>query len=72
MGGVLLTDTNVSSNLGSARLSASDVTEMVKQLSTEAGLPVVPPVYYIPTPEMNAFAAGMKPEKAVVAVTHGT
>lgn len=42
----------------------------VEGLSIAAGIPT-PPVYIIETEIPNAFAAGRKPEKAIVAVTRG-
>jgi heat shock protein HtpX len=41
------------------------------QLATAAKLPSLPKVYIIPTPERNAFAAGIKPDDSVIAVTTG-
>jgi len=50
--------------------NASNLYEVVKQLSQRAGLPM-PRVYRIPQEAPNAFATGRNPEHAVVAVTDG-
>jgi heat shock protein HtpX len=42
----------------------------VEELARRAGLPVVPKVYVIPSPMLNAFATGTQND-AIVAVTHG-
>jgi heat shock protein HtpX len=42
----------------------------VEELARRAGLPVVPKVYIIPSPLLNAFATGSHND-AIVAVTHG-
>jgi heat shock protein HtpX len=43
---------------------------VVEEMSIAAGLPM-PRVFLIETPASNAFAAGMSPEKAMIAVTTG-
>jgi heat shock protein HtpX len=43
---------------------------VVENLSITAGMPM-PKVYLIPSMELNAFASGLSPEKAVVGVTAG-
>jgi len=44
---------------------------IVEEMQIAAGLPKMPRVYIIDDMSLNAFAAGRKPEKAVVAVTAG-
>lgn len=44
---------------------------LVENLAIAEGLKVTPDVYLIDDPSPNAFAAGRKPEKAVIAVTTG-
>ncbi|PWG00410.1 M48 family metallopeptidase [Levilactobacillus bambusae] len=46
------------------------VYNIVTELSLAAGLPM-PRVYIVPDPSPNAFATGMKPEKASISVTQG-
>lgn len=46
------------------------VYNIVTEMSLAAGLPM-PKVYLVPDPSPNAFATGMSPEKASVAVTQG-
>lgn len=46
------------------------VYNIVTEMSLAAGLPM-PKVYIVPDPSPNAFATGMSPEKASVAVTQG-
>ena len=43
---------------------------IIEELTLATGLPI-PKIYIIETPALNAFAAGMKPEKSVVAITRG-
>ena len=45
-----------------------EVVQMVRELAHKANIPC-PAVYIIPTQQLNAFAAGMNPKNAVVAVT---
>ncbi len=44
---------------------------VVEEMRLAAGMPSMPKVYVIDDPAPNAFAAGMNPEKSVVAVTTG-
>jgi heat shock protein HtpX len=43
---------------------------VVEEMTIAAGIPM-PRVYVMPSPGMNAFAAGRKPEEASIAVTQG-
>jgi len=43
---------------------------VIEELTQVSGLPM-PEIYVIETPALNAFAAGIKPEKSVVAITRG-
>ena len=47
-----------------------ELVNVVEEMAIAAGLPR-PRIYVIPDDSMNAFAAGMRPDKAVVAVTRG-
>jgi heat shock protein HtpX len=53
-----------------SRGEASQLYEMVEDLSRKAGLPV-PAVYIMDNPQPNAFATGRNPENAAVAATTG-
>lgn len=44
---------------------------IVEEMRLSAGMPAMPKVYVIDDPSPNAFAAGMNPDKSVVAVTTG-
>ncbi len=44
---------------------------IVEEMRLAAGMPSMPKVYVIDDPAPNAFAAGMNPQKSVVAVTTG-
>jgi heat shock protein HtpX len=44
---------------------------IVEEMAVASGQPI-PPVYIIESKEINAFAAGMKPENAAITVTRGT
>jgi heat shock protein HtpX len=44
---------------------------IVEEMRLSAGMPAMPEVYVIDDPSPNAFAAGMNPNKSVVAVTTG-
>ncbi|MBX3354123.1 MAG: M48 family metallopeptidase [Phycisphaeraceae bacterium] len=46
------------------------VINIVEEMAIASGVPV-PPVYLIPDPSINAFAAGYRPEQAVIGVTQG-
>ena len=43
---------------------------IVEELAIAASLPV-PPVYILPANQINAFAAGLNPQNAVIAITQG-
>jgi len=43
---------------------------IIEELTQASGLPM-PKIYLIDTPALNAFAAGIKPQKSVVAITQG-
>ncbi len=43
---------------------------LVEELAQRAELPAVPRLYYIPSPELNAFTMG-RPQEAVIAITDG-
>jgi heat shock protein HtpX len=43
---------------------------VIEELTQVSGLPL-PEIYIIETPALNAFAAGTKPEKSIVAITRG-
>jgi heat shock protein HtpX len=51
-------------------LTQPNLVRKVENLSITAGIPI-PKVYIIPDDSLNAFAAGSKPEKAIVGVTSG-
>ncbi|MBD3216700.1 MAG: M48 family metalloprotease [candidate division Zixibacteria bacterium] len=44
---------------------------VVEEMKIASGLPVMPKVYIIDTPALNAFAIGRKPENCAIAVTAG-
>ena len=44
---------------------------VVEEMAIASGLPV-PPVYLIPEPSINAFAAGFGPDDAIIGVNEGT
>jgi len=46
------------------------VINLVEEMAIASGVPV-PPVYLIPDASINAFAAGYRPEQAVIGVTQG-
>lgn len=54
-----------------ASFKEQQLLNIVEEVAVAASLPV-PPVYIIPAREINAFAAGLTPKDAVVAVTAGT
>ena len=43
---------------------------VIEELSLASGLPM-PKIYVIDTPALNAFAAGIRPQKSIVAITRG-
>ena len=51
------------------KADAPELYGIVESLAQKASLPVVPKVYVIETDVPNAFAVGLKPERACVAVT---
>ncbi len=65
---------NVVTSMAGAQLVSKDkepyLYHTVEGLSIAAGIPT-PPIYIIETEIPNAFAAGRKPDKAIVAVTRG-
>lgn len=64
-------DTMVLKMYGAKPVEASHpVAQMTFELARQAGLPN-PKVYYMDTPQPNAFATGRNPENAAVAVTRG-
>jgi heat shock protein HtpX len=50
---------------------APQLYNIVEEMCIASGLAKVPKVYLIDTPDPNAFAVGLKPERAAVAVTTG-
>ena len=62
-------------NMSGAKRVSPDVHpqlfNVVEEMKIAAGLPVMPRVYVIDTPALNAFAIGRKPENCAVAVTAG-
>ena len=44
---------------------------VVEEMKIAANLPVMPKVYIIPDPALNAFATGIKPQHCAIAVTAG-
>lgn len=50
---------------------APQLYNVVEEMKIASGLPVMPAVYIIDSPVPNAFAVGLKPERAAVAVTTG-
>ena len=50
---------------------APQLYNVVEEMRIAASLPAMPKVYIIDTPVPNAFAVGLKPERACVAVTRG-
>ena len=64
LGGLLLTHN--AANPGQRRLL-----NVVEEMAIAAGV-AVPPVYLIPEPSINAFAAGFSPDDAVIGINQGT
>ncbi len=54
-----------------ANFQEQQLLHIVQEMAVASGQPV-PPVYVIESKEINAFAAGMKPENAAITVTRGT
>lgn len=50
---------------------APQLYNIVEEMCIASGLSTVPKIYIIDTPDPNAFAVGLKPERAAVAVTTG-
>ncbi|MCR4336835.1 MAG: M48 family metallopeptidase, partial [Candidatus Omnitrophica bacterium] len=44
---------------------------VVEEMKIAANLPAMPRIYIIPTPAVNAFATGLRPERSAIAVTSG-
>lgn len=57
-------------NLSPQGLHEQRVLNVVEEMALAAGVPV-PPVYLLEEPAINAFAAGLRPENAVIGVTRG-
>lgn len=53
------------------KADAPQLYNIVEEMCVASGLSTVPKVYIIDTPDPNAFAVGLKPERAAVAVTTG-
>lgn len=59
---------------GAKKIERADHPELfnvVEEMKIASGLPKMPDIYIINDDSMNAFAAGRKPDKAIVAVTSG-
>lgn len=56
---------------GTMRPHERQLINIVEEMALAASVPV-PPVYIIPAMEINAFAAGLHPHDAVIAVTQGS
>jgi Zn-dependent protease with chaperone function/tellurite resistance protein len=54
----------------SSRADEKKVLNVVEEMSIASGLPV-PPVYLLPYDGINAFAAGLRTDQAIIAVTQG-
>ncbi|MDD2240631.1 MAG: M48 family metallopeptidase [Kiritimatiellae bacterium] len=54
-----------------AHADAPQLYNIVEEMRISAALPAMPRVFIIDTPVPNAFAVGLKPERACVAVTSG-
>ncbi|PZW44615.1 M48 family metallopeptidase [Pseudomonas sp. URMO17WK12:I2] len=57
-------------NLKPEGLHEQRVLNVVEEMALAAGVPV-PPVYLLEEPAINAFAAGLRPQNAVIGVTRG-
>ena len=64
LGGQLLTHSTADGN-------AKRLLNIVEEMAIASGVSV-PPVYLIPEPSINAFAAGFRPEDAVMGINQGT
>lgn len=53
-----------------ANFEEKQLLNIVEEMSVASGQPV-PPVYILESKEINAFAAGMRPDNAAIAVTRG-
>lgn len=53
------------------KTDAPQLFNVVEEMSIASGLNVMPKVYLIDSPDPNAFAVGLKPKRAAVAVTTG-
>ncbi len=53
------------------KADAPQLYNIVEEMCIASGLSTIPKVYIIDTPDPNAFAVGLKPERAAVAVTTG-
>ncbi len=67
----------VAESLGAQRVSRESASypeaqllNIVEEIAVASGMPM-PPVYILPSQEINAFAAGMKPSNAAITVTEG-
>lgn len=54
-----------------SNLKEQQLLNVVQEMAVASGQPV-PPVYIIESKEINAFAAGIRPENAAITVTRGT
>jgi heat shock protein HtpX len=54
-----------------SKADAPQLYNIVEEMKIASGLPVIPKVYLIDSAVPNAFAVGLKPERAAVAVTTG-
>ena len=50
---------------------APQLYNVVEEMTIASGLPVPPRIYIIDSPDPNAFAVGLKPERGAVAITTG-
>jgi heat shock protein HtpX len=53
------------------RAAAPQLFNIVEEMKIASGLPVLPKIYLIDSPVPNAFAVGLSPKRAAVAVTTG-
>ncbi|CDZ81493.1 hypothetical protein BN1013_02029 [Candidatus Rubidus massiliensis] len=67
----------VAENVGGYRIDSQttdfkerQLLNIVQEMTLSASLPM-PPVYILPADEINAFAAGLKPNNAAIAITRG-